>query len=145
MTKLFLTMTLALCTMVASAQYSVMTTVTSMEDEAGETTYNATDKIGVGYQMSEKLIVGLTRNGEDKFDLLGRYALMNGVWGTCVYSYAADNFQETEFIDNVKLGLGYSFKVWDKLYVDPNYTMPVKSDEAGEREGSFNLSVSYKL
>ena len=143
MNKLFLTMTLAFCTMIASAQYSVVTTVTSTEDEAGETTYNATDKIGVGYQVNEKLMVGLTMDGEDKYELLGRYALMNGIWGTCVYNYAKDS--EAELMDNMELGLGYSFKVWNSLYFDPNYTMPVKADEAGKREGSLNLSVSYKF
>ena len=145
MNKLFLTMALAFLTTIASAQYSVMTTITSMEDEAGETTYNATDKIGVGYQVDEKLMLGVTRDGEDNFELLGRYALMNGVWGTCVYNYSAENFQETELTDNIELGLGYSFKVWDKLYVDPNYTMPVAEDANGEREGTLNLSISYKL
>jgi len=143
MTKLFLTMTLAFSTMIASAQYSAMTTITSVEDEAGESTYNVTDKIGVGYQISEKLIVGVTMDGEDKYELLGRYSLMNGVWGTCVYNYMADS--ETELMDNIELGLGYSFKVWDNLYVDPNYTMPAKANEAGEREGTLNLSVSYKF
>ena len=143
MNKLFLTMTLALCTMVASAQYSVMTTVTSMEDEAGETTYNATDKIGVGYQVNEKLMVGLTMDGEDKYELLGRYSLMNGLWGTCAYSYEADS--EAELMDKVNVGVGYSFKVWNDLYVEPNYTMPVKADEAGKRKGNLNLSVSYKF
>ena len=142
MTKLFLTMTLAFCTLVASAQYSVLTTVTSVEEES-ETTYNVTDKLGVGYQVSEKLMVGLTMDGEDKYELLGRYALTSGVWGTCVYNYEADS--ETELMDNMELGLGYSFKVWDKLYIEPNYTMPAKADEAGEREGTLNLSVSYKL
>ena len=145
MNKLFLTMALAFSTTIASAQYSVMTTVTSTEDEAGETTYNATDKIGVGYQVSEKLMLGVTRDGEDNFEVLGRYALMNGVWGTCVYNYSAENFQETELMDNMELGLGYSFNVWDKLYIEPNYTMPVREDEAGEREGTLNLSISYKL
>ena len=145
MNKLFLTMALAFLTTIASAQYSVMTTITSMEDEAGETTYNATDKIGVGYQVDEKLMLGVTRDGEDNFELLGRYALMNGVWGTCIYNYSAENFQETELTDNIELGLGYSFKVCDKLYVDPNYTMPVAEDANGEREGTLNLSISYKL
>ena len=143
MNKLFLTMTLAFCTMIASAQYSVLTTVTSVEDEAGETTYNVTDKLGLGYQVNEKLMVGLTMDGEDKYELLGRYALMNGIWGTCVYNYAKDS--EAELMDNMELGLGYSFKVWNSLYFDPNYTMPVKADEAGKREGSLNLSVSYKF
>ena len=141
MTKLFLTMTLAFCTMIASAQYSVLTTVTSVE-EADETTYNVTDKLGVGYQVNEKLMVGLTMDGEDKYELLGRYALMNGVWGTCVYNH---DDSDAELMDRVELGLGYSFKVWNDLYIDPNYTMPATANEAGEREGSLNLSVSYKF
>ena len=141
MTKLFLTMTLAFCTMIASAQYQVMTTVTSVE-EADETTYNVTDKLGVGYQVNEKLMVGLTMDGEDGYELLGRYALMNGVWGTCVYNH---DDSDTELMDRVELGLGYSFKVWNDLYIDPNYTMPATANEAGEREGSLNLSVSYKF
>ena len=138
MTKLFLTMALAFCTMVASAQYSVLTTVTEVEEE-----YNITDKIGVGYQVNEKLIVGLTMDGEDKYELLGRYTLMNGVWGTCVYNHDADS--EGELMDNIELGLGYSFNVWNSLYIDPNYTIPAKADETGNREGSLNLSVSYKF
>ena len=139
MNKLFLTMTLAFCTMIASAQYSVLTTF----NEGADSTWNVTDKMGVGYQVNEKLMVGITMDGEDKYELLGRYSLMNGIWGTCVYSYDADS--EAELMDKVKLGLGYSWNVWKGLYIDPNYTMPAKADEAGEREGSLNLSVSYKF
>ena len=139
MNKLFLTMTLAFCTMIASAQFSVLTTVT----EGSDSSWNITDKLGVGYQVNEKLMVGLTMDGEDKYELLGRYSLMNGVWGTCVYSYDADS--EAELMDKVKLGLGYSWNVWKGLSIDPNYTMPAKAEEAGEREGSLNLSVSYKF
>ena len=142
MNKLFLTMALAFCTMIASAQYSVLTTITSVEDEAGEKTYNITDKLGVGYQVNEKLMIGLTTDGEDKYELLGRYALMNGVWGTCIYNY---DDSDAELMDRVELGLGYSFKIWKDLYVDPNYTMPAKKNEADEREGTLNLSVSYKF
>ena len=143
MNKLFLTVALAFSTMIASAQYQVMTTVTSTEDEAGETTYNVTDKIGLGYQVNDKLMGGLTLDGEDKYELLGRYSLMNGVWGTCVYNYDADS--EAELVDKVDVGVGYSFNVWNGLSIDPNYTMPLKENEAGEREGTFNLSVSYKF
>ena len=139
MNKLFLTMTLAFCTMIASAQYSVLTTF----NEAADSTWNVTDKMGVGYQVNEKLMIGLTMDGEDKYELLGRYSLMNGLWGTCAYSYEADS--EAELMDKVNLGIGYSFNVWNGLYIDPNYTMPAKADEAGDREGSLNLSVSYKF
>ena len=139
MNKLFLTMALALCTTIASAQYSVLTTIS----ETSDSTWSVTEKLGIGYEVNEKLTIGLTMDGEDKYELLGRYALMNGVWGTCVYNHDSDS--EGELMDNMELGLGYSFKVWDKLYVDPNYTIPAKADEDGEREGTFNLSVSYKF
>ena len=139
MNKLFLTMALAFSTLVASAQFSVLTTVSETADSA----WTITEKLGVGYDVNEKLMIGITMDGEDKYELLGRYTLMNGVWGTCVYNYVKDS--ETELMDNIDLGLGYSFKVWKDLYVDPNYTMPVKADEAGKREGSLNLSVSYKF
>ena len=143
MTKLFLTMTLAFSTMIASAQYSVLTTITSVEDEAGESTYNMTDKIGVGYQVNEDLMVGLTLDGEDKYDLLARYDLHHGIWATCVYNYEAD--AEDELMDRMDIGLGYSLKLWKDLYIDPNYTLPAKADENGDREGSLNLGVSYKF
>ena len=139
MNKLFLTMTLAFCTMIASAQFSVLTTVT----EGSDSSWNITDKLGVGYQVNEKLMVGLTMDGEDKYELLGRYSLMNGIWGMCAYSYDADS--EAELMDKVNVGVGYSFKLWNNLYIDPNYTIPAQADENGEREGSLNLSVSYKF
>ena len=144
MNKLFLTMALALCTMIASAQFSVITTITSVEEE-NETTYNATDMLGIGYQVSEKLMIACTRNGEDNYDVLGRYTLTNGIWGTVVYNYIEDYAEDADLMETLNLGVGYSFKVWDNLYVDPNYTMPAKADENGEREGSLNLSVSYKF
>ena len=166
MNKLFLTMTLVFCTMIASAQWSAITTISKVEGVAAtepcptpgecevfegdlcptaetEDSWNATDKIGIGYQVNEKLMVGATMDGEDKYELLGRYELMSGIWGTCVYNYVKDS--ETEAMDNVELGIGYSYNVWKGLYVDPNYTMPAKADEAGDREGTFNLSVSYKF
>ena len=139
MNKLFLTMTLALCTTIASAQYSALTTIS----ETSDSTWSVTEKLGVGYEVNDKLMVGLTMDGEDKYELLGRYTLMNGVWGTLVYNYDADS--ETELMDKMELGLGYSLKVWNELYIDPNYTMPAKADEDGKREGVLNLSVSYKF
>ena len=144
MNKLFLTMALAFCTMVASAQFSVITTITSVEEE-NETTYNATDMLGIGYQVSEKLMIACTRNGEDNYDVLGRYTLTNGIWGTVVYNYIEDYAEDADLMETLNLGVGYSFKVWDNLYVDPNYTMPAKADADGEREGSLNLSLSYKF
>ena len=140
MNKLFLTMALAFSTMIASAQYSVLTTF--IED--ADSSWNATDKIGVGYSLNDCTMIGITMDGEDKYELLARYVIhKSGVWVTGVYNYDADN--EDELMDKMELGLGYSFNVWDKLYIDPNYTMSMKKDEAGEREGTLNISISYKL
>ena len=36
-------------------------------------------------------------------------------------------------------------KVWNELYVEPNYVLPLNEDENGEREGSFKLGLSYKF
>ena len=163
MKKLLLLTVLTLTTtMFASAQFMAITTINKVEGitpaepcstqvysgegcptTSTEDSWNITDKIGIGYQVNEKLMVGATMDGEDKYELLGRYELMNGIWGTCIYNYIKDS--ETEPMDNVEVGIGYSFNIWKGLYFDPNYTMPAKEDEAGEREGMFNLSISYKF
>ena len=139
MNKLFLTIALAFCTMIASAQYSALTTIS----ETSDSTWSVTEKLGVGYQVNEKLMVGLTMDGEDKYELLARYDLHHGLWATCVYNHEAE--AEGELMDKMDVGVGYSIKVWNNLYFDPNYTLSLKEDEAGEREGAFNLSVSYKF
>ena len=139
MNKLFLTMLFAVSTTLASAQFVGLTTL----NEGTDSTWNVTDKIGVGYMVSEKLMVAATMDGEDAYELLGRYDVYNGVWATCVYNYEKDS--EAELKDKLELGLGYSFNVWKNLYVDPYYVMPVKEDAEGNREGEFRLGISYKL
>ena len=162
MNKVFLTMLFAFSTMIASAQFVALTTVNKVEGiepvkpsttevyegdvcptTETDDSWNVTDKIGIGYQINEKLMVGVTKDGDDDYELLGRYSLMNGVWGTCIYNYTKDS--EDEMMDRLDLGVGYSYNVWRGLWVDPNYTMPLKEDEEGNREGSFNLSFSYKF
>ena len=139
MTKLFLTMLFAVSTMLANAQFVGLTTL----NEGTDSTWNVTDKIGVGYVVNEKLMVAATMDGEDAYELLGRYNVYNGVWATCIYNHEKDS--EAEMKDKLELGLGYSFNVWKNLYVDPYYVMPVKENAEGNREGEFRLGVSYKL
>ena len=139
MTKLFLTIALAFSTMIASAQFSALTTIS----ETTDSTWSVTDKLGVGYQLNEKLMLGITMDGEDKYELLARYDLHHGLWATCVYNYEAE--AEEKLMDKMDVGVGYSIKVWNNLYFDPNYTLSLKEDEEGEREGALNLSVSYKF
>ena len=139
MNKLFLTMLFAVSTTLASAQFVGLTTL----NEGTDSTWNVTDKIGVGYVVNEKLMVAATMDGEDAYELLGRYDVYNGVWATCIYNYEKDS--EAEMKDKLELGVGYSFNVWKKLYVDPYYVVPMKENDEGKREGEFRLGISYKL
>ena len=119
MNKLFLTMTLALVTTIASAQFSVLTTL----NEAADSTWNVTDKIGVGYQVNEKLMVGVTMDGEDAYELVGRYDVYQGLWATCIYNSYEDSLAEMK--DRIDLGLGYSYNLWKALYIEPYYAVPM--------------------
>ena len=162
MKKILLTTITILTTICASAQFMALSTLNKVEGidpikpsttevydgEVCPTTdtedsWNITDKIGIGYQVNEKLMVGLTKDGEDNYEILSRYTIKDALWATCIYNYEKDS--EAEMSDNLDIGIGYSLKVWKGLYIDPNYTLPLKEDEEGNREGSFNLSFSYKF
>jgi len=136
MNKLFLTMTLALVTMFASAQIMVITTVEQPADDAEWGMSNFTDNLGIGYQLNEKVTIGAVRNGED-YDLWGRYQLKMG--------YLSVQAPMEEMTDNLNVGVGYSLKVWNSLYVEPSYSMPLKEDGEGNREGVFKLGIAYRL
>jgi len=139
MNKLFLTMLFAFSTIYASAQFVGLTTL----NEGTDSTWNVTDKIGIGYVVNEKLTVAATMDGEDAYELIGRYNMYNGLWATCIYNHEKDS--EAEMKDKLELGVGYSYNVWKELYVDPYYVMPLKEDSEGNREGEFRLGISYKL
>ena len=139
MNKLFLTMALAFSTLIASAQFSVITTVSENADSA----WTITEKLGIGYDVNEKLMVGITMDGEDKYELLARYDLHHGIWATCVYNYESES--EDELMDKMEVGVGYSLHLWKGLCFCPNYTLSLKEDEVGERESKFNLGITYKF
>ncbi len=47
--------------------------------------------------------------------------------------------------EDMSIGVGFAFNVWNGLYVEPNYTMPTSEDAEGNREGSFNFGLSYRF
>ena len=136
MNKLFLTMLFSVATIVASAQMTVMTTVTEVEDE-----YNFTDNLAVGYNVSDILMLGLEMDGEDNYEVMARYAFADNCW---VYS-SFDTEGEGEYVDRLDLGVGYSFNIWQGLYIDPNYTVSMKKNSDDEYEGKLNFTISYKF
>ena len=144
MKKLILTMAVvAFTTLFASAQFMVVTSYNAPEDGAEWEMTSLTDNMGLGYAVNDTWTVGLIKAGEDSlgdasYDLWGRYN-----WNKNVY--VSVQAPTEEMMDNLTLGLGYSYNVWKGLNVEPNYSMGLKEDEEGEREGSFNLGLSYKF
>ena len=144
MKKLFLTMAVAFSTLIASAQFMVVTTYNAPEDGAEWEMTSLTDNMGIGYTLNNgKCVVGLVKAGEDSlgdasYDLWGRYN-----WNQNMY--VSVQAPTEEMMDNLTVGVGYSYNVWKGVCIEPNYSMGLKEDDNGEREGSFNLGLSYKF
>ena len=129
---MFLTMALAFVTMISSAQFMVVTTMTQPADGEEWATSNITDNMGVGYVLNDKMTLGVVKNGED-YDLWGRYNIS--------FMYLAVQAPTDSLTDNMTFGVGYSLRVWNDLYIDPSYMMSTKEDS----EGEFKVGLSYKL
>jgi len=144
MQKLFLTMAVAFSTLIASAQFTVVTSYVAPEDGAEWEMSSLTDNLGIGYSLNGgQYIVGLVKAGTDSldeatYDLWGRYNLKNNL-------YVSVQAPMEEMMENLTVGIGYSYAAWKGLCIEPNYSMGLKEDEDGEREGSFNIGLSYKF
>jgi len=142
MKKILLTAVVALSTLVASAQFMVVTTYDGDQEESAD---KLTANMGVGYVVSDAFTVGLSKGavnaeGDDTYDLWARYnlSMMEG-------AYVGLQMPTKDGSDNMSIGLGFAFNVWNGLYVEPNYTMPTSEDDNGDREGSFNFGLSYRF
>ena len=144
MKNLFLTLALGFATIFASAQnFMVVTTYTAPEDGAEWEMSSLTDNMGIGYVLNDTWTVGVLKAGEDSlgdanYDLWGRYN-----WNANMY--VSVQAPTEEMMDNLTIGLGYSFNAWKGFYVEPNCSMGLKEDENREREGTFNLGLAYRF
>ena len=135
MKKLFLTYILAFTTLVASAQFMVVTTVDVPEENESWGMESFTNNLGIGYGVNDNIVIGAVKSGED-YDLWGRYIIND------MYISMQTSIDSTE---NMRLGLGYSVELGKKLYFEPNYSMRIKENDEGERNGEFKLGVAYKF
>jgi hypothetical protein len=145
MKKLILTMAVvALTALFASAQnFMVVTTYNTAEEGEDWEMSSLTDNMGIGYAVNDSWTVGFIKAGEDSegeasYDLWGRYN-----WNENVY--VSLQAPTEEMMSNLDIGVGYSWNVWNGLNVEPNYSMGLKEDDEGDREGSFNLGLSYRF
>ena len=143
MKKILLTAVVAFSTLVASAQFMVVTTYDGdLEENADKITAN----MGIGYMVNDAFTVGLAKNGlaaegeDDTYNIWARYNIAQ-VEG----AYASLQMPTKDGSENMSIGVGFAFNVWSGLYVEPNYTMPTSEDDDGNREGSFNFGISYRF
>ena len=129
---MFLIASLIFAANLCSAQFLAITTINMPEDDAKWEMSNVTDNMGVGYMLKDNIVLGLVKNGEE-YDMWGRYYFSN--------CYAVVQAPTDSTMDNMTFGVGYSMKVWNELYVEPNYMMSTKEDS----EGEFKLGISYKF
>ena len=129
------TITTCLC-LFTSAQFSVMSSVNAPENGEQWSLNSITDNMGIGYQINNDMMAGIMKNKED-YNVFGRYYFED--------MYLSLQMPIQEMSENMKIGAGYSYNVWNNLYVEPNYSMPIKEGENGEREGSLIIGISYKF
>jgi hypothetical protein len=141
MKKLLLTAVVAFSTLVASAQFMVVTTYDGDQEESMD---KISANMGIGYMVNDMITVGLANGGEDAagegtYDIFARYniAQMEGAYASLT--------MPGDDAEDMSIGVGFAFNVWNGLYVEPNYTMPTSEDAEGNREGSFNFGLSYRF
>ena len=118
--------------MIASAQILVVGT---FDNDQEETVDKFTKQMGIGYMINDKFVVGGISNGDD-FDIMGRYMVSDEL-------FVSLQMPTENSTDNMTLGVGYGFNVWNMLYIEPNYSMSLgdNSDEDGE----FNIGFSLRF
>ena len=130
MKKTILTTVVALLCLSASAQYRVMSNVNEPTDGESWGIDNFTDNIGIGYQVNNEVMIGMMQNGDD-YDFVARYSLSDNM-------YLSAQMPDEDGVENMTVGVGFSMRVWNSLYVEPSYTTK-------DEESSFNIGLSYKL
>ena len=140
MKKLILTAVLAIITLFVSAQsFMVVTNVTKTADGEEIGIENITNRIGVGYQVNDNVIIGLQSAArDDGYDMFLRYLWQENI-------YVLLSMPTEEATDNMKIGIGFSVNISGNLYVEPNYNMPLSDDSSGNRDGDFDLGLSYRF
>jgi hypothetical protein len=140
MKKLILTTVLSIVTLFVSAQsFMVVTNVTKTADGEEIGIENITNRIGVGYQVNNNLIIGLQSAArDDGYDMFLRYLWQENI-------YVSLSMPTEEATDNMKIGIGFSLNISGNLYVEPNYNIPLSDDASGNKDGDFDLGLSYRF
>jgi hypothetical protein len=135
MKKYILTITLALTSLFVSAQYTMVSNLDIPSDGEKWGSENFTSTLGIGYSLDDTYMIGVRKSGED-YDLFLRYGINDNLY------FSADIPSENS-IDSTRVGMGYSVKFWNNLYVEPNYSVNLNSNN--NASGEFKVGVAYKF
>ena len=126
MKKIFLTLAICFTTLLASAQFTMVSSIDKPAEGESWGVSNFTDNMGMGYQATDKVMVGVTKSG-DNYNLFARYSMGD--------FYVMGEMDST---DNMSWGVGYSIKFWNELYIEPNYMLD-------DEEGEFVVGIAYRF
>ena len=136
MKKVLFTIALTCATLLSSAQFTIVSSMSSPADGDSWEISNFTNNMGIGYSLNEKIMIGTSKNGEN-YDVFARY---NTGFGFICLESPTNNMS-----DNMDVGYGMYINVYDNLSVNPMYMIPLNADSNGNREGGFSLGISYNL
>ena len=170
MKKILFTCVFASFTLLASAQFMVGTTFDINNDDNDDDGFemsSLTDNLFFGYQINDNFTVGLSMqditvshadhdHGDDETEaeaeeeviaemqIFARYYAMENLYVSFMAPLSVDDVdgEEQSQMDYASLGLGYTFNVWNNVNIEPSYSMPLKDDANGDREGSFNIGIT---
>ena len=125
MKKIFLTLAICFTTLLASAQFTMVSSIDKPAEGESWDVSNFTDNMGMGYQATDKIMVGAIKSG-DNYNLFARYSIGD--------FYVMGEMDST---DNMSWGVGYSIKFWNELYIEPNYMM--------DDDGEFKIGMAYRF
>ena len=126
MKKIFLTLAICFTTLLASAQFTMVSSIDKPAEGESWGMNNFTNNIGMGYQATDKIMIGAIKSG-DNYNLFARYSMGD------FYIMG-----EIDSNDEINWGAGYSIRLWKALCIEPNYIM-------GDDEGEFKIGMAYRF
>tara|TARA_R110000823_G_scaffold108071_1_gene227176 strand:- start:181 stop:591 length:411 start_codon:yes stop_codon:yes gene_type:complete len=136
MKKVFFTIALTCATLISSAQFTIVSQVNSPADGDSWEISNFTQNMGIGYALNNETIMGVVKDGDD-YNVFARKDLGLG--------FLSLEAPTEDMIENMNVGWGMYINLFSGISASPMYTLPLKEDENGEREGSFSIGLSYSL
>ena len=136
MKQFLFTIILSCVALMTSAQFTVVSSISSPDEGESWGVSNLTQNMGIGYNINDKTMIGTYKNG-DNYDVFARHNM--GFGFLCLEAPTEDA------TENMSIGFGSNISIYKNISISPIYMLPLKEDENGEREGSFKIGLSYNL